>query len=278
MIDRARLMPRVLRARDFRLYTERGKRLVDLWQDGGAAVLGHTPKGALKTLKNEAARGLLSPFPHPAEGRLFKALSALFPDKAFRAYADESALCRAAAQAGFALSPPFADPSLGQRGPLCLWRPFLEDPEDAIEDTAEDTTKDTIEEAGRLLIPVLPSALAPKVLVIPRRFEAAFPPAPLLPPVILAAAARSAYALSAAGRGRFAAPQLIRAAPRWRRRGIYLSPAAPLTEEAYTAVFLQFLDAGFLLPPVKALPLILPAALSPGEAAQLNTLLRGPFP
>ena len=268
MIDRARLMPRVLRARDFRLYTEGRKRLVDLWQDGGAAVLGHTPKGALKTLKNVGARGLFSPFPHPAEGRFIKALLTIFPDKAFRVYADESALCHAAARAGFTGAPPFADPGLGQTAPLRLWRPFLED-------TIQETPAETTEE---VLIPVLPFALAPKVLVIPRHLDTAFPGPPLFPPVLLAAAAQSVYALIAAGRGRFTAPQAVSDAAPWRRRGIYLSPNEPLTEEAYTALFLRFLDAGFLLPPVQTLPLILPAILSPGEAAKLNTLLRRPVP
>ena len=58
-----RLVPAVLRARNFRLYTAGGRRLVDLWLNGGAAVLGHTPPALLRELKNTASRGLYAPFP-----------------------------------------------------------------------------------------------------------------------------------------------------------------------------------------------------------------------
>jgi hypothetical protein len=263
--DRTRLVPRVLRARDFRLYTDWGRRLVDLWQAGGAAVLGHTPRGVLKALKNTAARGLFTPFPHHSEGRFIKALGTLFPHKAFRVYAGDADILRAASDAGVFPDSVVAaaDPALGERGRLRLWRPFLEDPEAAEPET----------EPEALLVPVLPWVLAPKVLVIPPSLDAAFPPSPLLPPVILAAATRSVFVLRAERTERLAAPRTVRAGSLWRRRGIYLSPETPFTEDAYTTVFLRFLDAGFLLPPVPTLPLILPGILSPGESAKLNTLL-----
>ena len=82
-----REIPAVLRARDFRLYTDGGKRLVDLWQNGGAAILGHTPPSLLRELKNTASRGLYAPFPHFLEGRFLKALSSIFPGRDFRLYA-----------------------------------------------------------------------------------------------------------------------------------------------------------------------------------------------
>jgi hypothetical protein len=59
----------------------------------------------------------------------------------------------------------------------------------------------------------------------------------------------------------------------WQRRGVYLTLAAPLGEEAYTALFRRFLDQGFLLPPCPGQPLILPGQLSPGEEAALAALL-----
>ncbi|MDR3145398.1 MAG: hypothetical protein LBU21_03905, partial [Treponema sp.] len=65
-----RLLPRIRRARDFRLYTEDGKRLVDLWQDGGRALLGHTPPALFREIKNTAARGLAAPLPGFHEARL----------------------------------------------------------------------------------------------------------------------------------------------------------------------------------------------------------------
>jgi hypothetical protein len=59
----------------------------------------------------------------------------------------------------------------------------------------------------------------------------------------------------------------------WRRRGVYLTLAAPPGGEAYAALFRRFLDQGFLLPPGPGQPLILPGVLSPGEEAALAALV-----
>jgi len=80
-------IPNVLRARGYRLYLANGKRLVDLWLNGGSAVLGHTPSNLLRELKNTASRGLYAPFPHFTEARFVKALLKLFPEHSFRYYA-----------------------------------------------------------------------------------------------------------------------------------------------------------------------------------------------
>src|SRR5215469_12171327 len=80
--------PTVLCSRGFRSYTHSkqksknkhehsSRRLIDLWQNGGSAVLGHTPPSLLKEIKNTASRGLYAPFPHFMEDRFRKALSLL---------------------------------------------------------------------------------------------------------------------------------------------------------------------------------------------------------
>ncbi|MDR2784383.1 MAG: hypothetical protein LBB83_00550, partial [Treponema sp.] len=73
VLDRLRLIPAIRRARGFRLYTADGRRIVDLWQYGGRAVLGHTPPAVLREMKNTAERGLFVPFPGPQERRFLKA-------------------------------------------------------------------------------------------------------------------------------------------------------------------------------------------------------------
>ncbi|MDR1129249.1 MAG: hypothetical protein LBL20_08050, partial [Treponema sp.] len=83
-LARFRLIPAISRARDFRLYTPDGRRLVDLWQYGGRAILGHTPPSVLREMKNTAERGLFAPLPGPQERRFLKALSALLPGYLFR--------------------------------------------------------------------------------------------------------------------------------------------------------------------------------------------------
>jgi hypothetical protein len=147
-----------------------------------------------------------------------------------------------------------------------LWRPFLD----------SDLPLD------RPLIPVLPMPWPDALCVL------ALPPAPaetaplppdsqLIPPTILAIATRGVYDLIAAKtvRGRPHYPRIEEALgeQKWLRRGIYLRPNPPVDDEAYAALFQRFLGGGFLLPPVRTQPLILPGILSPGEEAKLAALL-----
>jgi hypothetical protein len=258
-----RLLPPVVRARDFRLYTQDGHRLVDLWQNNGAAVLGHTHTGMLRALKNTAERGLYAPLPHSQERRFHKALAALLPGMSFRLYRGDTALFRALGAEGF------PDPARGEALPPSmplLWRPFL----------------DSAPQPDRPLVPVLPLPWPDTLRVLalpPAQAETApLPPvSQLIPPTILAAATRGVYDLIAAqaARGRLSYPRVEEALAekKWLRRGIYLCRSEPPDDEAYAALFQRFLDQGFLLPPVPAHPLILPGVLSPGEEAKLAGLL-----
>jgi hypothetical protein len=76
-------------------------------------------------------------------------------------------------------------------------------------------------------------------------------------------------------RGRLGYPRIeeVLAEKKWLRRGIYLCRADKPDGEAYAALFQRFLEQGFLLPPVRTQPLILPGILSPGEEARLAALL-----
>lgn len=281
-----RSLPAVRRARGFRLYTEDGRRLTDLWQAGGRAVLGHTPAGILRELKNVASRGLFAPLPGCYEGRLIKALSCLFPGRVIRLYSSEASLRRALARAGYGADAPFPDPafssSLSPSAPV-LWRPFLEDPPLAKPAAgAEASACLRYDAAARLLVPVLPLPWAgvPCALVLDQTLEAAFPASgqDLISPVVLAVAARSVWDLIAAlperGGGKFPRIRRTLAQSTWRRRGIYLTLADAAGEEAYAALFRHFLEKGFLPPPSPRCPLILPGILSPGEEAALAGCLR----
>ena len=248
--DFLRLLPRVLRARDFHLYLEGGKRLVDLWLQGGRAILGHKPPMVLRELKNAAERGLFTPFPHPAEGRFLKALGEFFPGRAFRLYLDPSSLRRALEAAGFTDSVP-------------LWRPFLE-PADY----------------SPVLLPILPWQLGPEVLVLDKSLSASFPAGELIPPVLLAPATRAMYnlaaALKASGQGspRYGNIEKALKDSPWHRRGIYLSLKADMDRERYKTLFLNFLEGGFLIPPSAREPAILPMSMSKGEEAKLMQMLK----
>jgi hypothetical protein len=232
-------------------------------------VLGHTPSGVLRELKNTAERGLFTAFPHPLEHRFTKALARIFPGKLFRVYDNEASLRRALIEAGYRVQA-FPDPALPQSDAdaLSLWRPFLEGAE-------------LLQHShSRLLIPVLPWSLSPKVLVIPESLEPVqrFPPSDLLSPVILASGTRSIYDLIAAApkRGNMHFPKIQEALfqSKWHRRGIYLYYSEPLDKEPYVKLFHHFLESGFLLPPNQNIPLILPGILSPGEEGKLAELLK----
>jgi hypothetical protein len=287
-----RLLPPVFRARDFRLYTgvggRGGNRLVDLWQEGGAAIFGHTPPGLFREFKNTASRGLLSPLPHPLEKRMFGALSRLFPRRSFRIYAPGTSLSGLWEAANFPPPAFVADPAVPQcpgagydAGPaiLSLWRPFL----DAAMPLA-------VPDGGPpILIPVLPGSgwhrsSGPLVLVIDPAFgvNLPLPPPDIVSPAILAVLTRGVYDLIAAApeRGKCPFPK-IRAAlagSPWERRGIYLSLREIPEPAAWAEIFRRFLEGGFLIPPNPVEPLILPGVLSPGEEAKLAGLLAGPAP
>jgi len=257
-------LPRVLRARDFHLYLEGGKRLSDLWREGGKAVCGHKTPHVLRELKNAAERGLLTSLPHPMERRFIKALELLFPGSSFRLYAHEGSLYRALEAAGFAA--PFYDPAIsseaqgerqqGEKG-VSLWRPFLEK---------------TV--PGTILVPVLPCPLGPAVLVLDKSVEASFAPGELIPPVLLAPAARAIHDMAALLKTpvcqRYRKIEKALAGQKlWRRRGIYLCTDG----EGYAALFMKFLEGGFLLPPSPEEPAILPFTMSDGEEAKLAQLI-----
>ena len=256
-----RQIPPVLRARGFRLYLSNRKRLVDLWLNGGAAVLGHTPANILREIKNTASRGLYAPFPHFTEGRYLKALQKIFPGRSFRLYA----------------APPQELVSLFHSGNAKLWRPFNYSP------IAADETS--------FLVPVIPgiqtwhNGLPAGLCIAAAESEdllTQLPPSDILSPILFAAAARGIYDLLASPqRGK---PELQRVKKalkisdkpcRWKSCGIYLTLKENPNVNEYAAIFHQFLDAGFLLPPVSTHPLILPGELSAGEDAKLAAALTG---
>ena len=272
-----RSAPPIRRARDFHLYTQNGRRLVDLWQDNGRAVLGHTPPRVLRELKNTANRGLFAPLPSPWEGRLIKALGSLFPNRAFRLYAGASGLREALAAAGRLSAGPFPDPALESLPPsggnpaetqAVLWRPFL-----------GKSPWGALGQPPPLLVPRLPMPFPVQALVLDPSLEAQFPRSALFPPVLLAAALRGLRNLLALPLEQRALPfpRINRALSQsiWRRRGVYLYAPVLSGGGAYAPWWNYFLQEGFLLPPHPQQPLIIPRILSAGEEAKLAALLGG---
>ena len=259
----------MLRAGGFRLYTQKG-RFVDLWLNGGAAILGHTPPNLLRGLKNTASRGLYAPYPHFTEARFIKALLKLFPEYKFRLYA----------------APPQELISLFMNNKAKLWRPFT--------DAAVSLNK-TKPPSLPFLVPVLSGTQTWREfstdLMLPLGLCVAacqseddlaqLPPSDALSPILLAMAARGVHDLIAASPQR-ARPQLPRTFKAlkantcpWQREGIYLYKKEKPDNETWSLLFDKFQQAGFLLPPSPAHPVILPGELSDGEDAKLAAVLLG---
>jgi len=283
-------VPAILRARGFRLYTQSGQRLVDLWLNGGAAVLGHTPPNLLRELKNTASRGLYAPLPHFTEARFLKALSKLLPGRTFRLYA----------------APPQELAQLFNAGKAALWRPFINE-EGRIYHTPSKSTAQPcgcIKQHGvgqensiisndgfrphKILIPVIPGIQSWRgrlpmglcVAAVEAENELTnLPAGDILSPLLLAVAARGVYDIIASPqRAKTDLPQVAKVLQKseWRREGIYLYTKEKMSESEWTTLFKKFLEAGFLLPPTQSAPLILPAEISTGEEAKLAAVLKAP--
>ena len=276
--DLLSLVPHILRARGWRLYTAKGC-LVDLWQYGGRAILGHNPPLLLRVIKNNAERGIYAPYPHFAEERFYKALAVLFPGRIFRIYENNASLFKAISAAGLGEVQRLFAHGGGTDAGAMLWRPFLnKESQDALLSVP-------------VLVPVLPCPFpgAPAVLAVDIQkspdVPEKLPPSDILSPVTLAAATRCIYdmlAVPSRGTPRFLkTDKALKNNKTWKRQGIYLiykdmiNEQDQIAEESlnnYTTLFTCFLKAGFLLPPSPEEPAVLPGELSPGEEAKLTGL------
>ena len=269
MADRALAgeVPRIRRARGYRLYDVAGRRLLDLWQAGGEAILGHRPAHAGPAVKAALDRGLAAPLPTAWQSRLLSALAARFPSyRSFRLFTSrERALAAVSRVLGAAVAASdVADPGLGTRGSgqVGLWRPFLPGEPD-----------------WPVLLPVLPFALggSPAAACFRTTLPDDVEPSDAVAGFAVVAALRG---LRRPRRGEARRPRAA-AVPRWvsgmGAQGPYLGPA--FAAEAYPQVFRAFLSRGVLLSPVYPGPSILPGEASEGErrlvASLFHSLPRG---
>jgi hypothetical protein len=289
-------LPPVRRARGYRLYTD-GGRVLDFWQAGGGAFLGHSPSGLGKALKAEIDRGLLATLPGWGGEKLKAAMRALLPGWVFTPYADLSRALTAVSRIAGVPSPGIDDPALilpasglpAAGAALAFWRPGLE----------------TAAPAQAYLLPVLPGmhGTAAVLLGVPVAGDGApdygptsyGPPGygPLgagdsLSPIDFTLLTHGALLLSRAYPDRSqsleAAPPKPRRkppaneislrsaggkellAPLWGRRGAYLTPRCAKGD--YGAMFNTYLKNDFYIAPRYPGPSILPAHCSPGEWAR----------
>ena len=271
----------VRRARGYYLYTEKNIRLLDLWLDGGKAILGRRTGQANLVCKQFLDKGLTGFLPTKADVQLRRALESLLPDyPVIRWYETQD---KAERIAGSVLQ-------AGQNGtvqPLPVWRPFLDLASDSQEPIADNIM---------LVTPAYPVPCG--IIAAGSRFEECLPPSDVLFPPLAYSLARAFFDLKrkmeelqlkeikiedghhseTAGRSARVSHTIVKKRQAvlnrkaeaeclipgvWTQKGWYLFPLTP--EAEYPAFFLQALDAHVLISPEYGTPSILPDCESYAE-------------
>ncbi len=73
-------LPKIKRARGYRVYGTDGARYIDFYLNGGRALTGHRPPGTLQVLKSGGERGLWAEYPGPWRRHADRLLMQLFPE------------------------------------------------------------------------------------------------------------------------------------------------------------------------------------------------------
>ena len=280
------LLPEVHRARDCRLYDRRGNRYLDLWRNGGRALLGHRPDLVYKELKKVLQKGVVAEYPSRYTERLKKALRGMIPGNwEIRLFASRERALAASRELlhrrkgegrweeentpqGEARFPPLAvvepfrgtDPELSARelNRGVFYRPFFPFPYHKFP----------------LVLPLLPfpGTFAPQPLLIGEAFEKEeLPPDDPISPVLAATLTRTVFylmRLSKAAPPRWEEWEL----PGWSRISCYLIPRFDLSQ--YRRIFASFLERKILIPPTPEDPLLLPMEWSRGEKALVECTAR----
>ena len=285
-----RLLPIIRRAREFHLYDDAGRRYLDLYQDGGRAILGHRPAGLTTRMKNELSRGLMVQAPSHAEPRFLRRLLRRHPGYAVAALvptADVPALLTEIAARHGREGAHVFDPAVGGavlkepavEGPA-VEGPTEEGPPDAGVDPAAAPRGEPFAAQARpflpipeatVLLPVVPapSGLGVQALLLRAGgtdgddlFRTLPPPAPFVVRAF-------EHAL-----GRLEVAERDHAAPTWDPealgglwsvRGPYLRFVGP--PDRYHEVFRRYLEAGYIVNPGVARASIVPKIYSEGERA-----------
>ncbi len=247
----------VKRARGSFLYTEKGVRLTDLYQEGGRAILGWGGNSAFTQFKNVLSRGITGSFPTDFSYRLQKAVSELLAStrKVFVFHTKEAAL--------------HAVRSCLSKD-ACVWKPWTDG---SVAWSSEDfvVVEPPLPWSGGIsILAVRSDALtdcfsdALEHMDVP--FRSVVVPAPLL-----AAMTRSVYNMIAAVQEReekhwFVYDSVL--AKYWTRKGPYLYPKVDM--DKYNDFILHCLDQGIVISPFYDVPSIVPFGVDRGVFTKLK--------
>jgi len=283
----------VRRANGYHLYTAKGKRLLDLYREAGAAILGWKSGKAKLVFKSLLDRGLTGSFPTEKDGELVRAVQEILPQYPHvRWYASRERAARACAafldlwsEIPLMESPllhPEAAEDIGPGGdsPLSaarqlhgieIWRPWLDDAFYAMSDRVDSAFLRGVNESLDTMVLASPLPFAGGVTVAvfaPRSDEAAarISPSDPVSPALLGALARSFHDLSSEIFARTEQDWMVfdrYVNPWWDRRGPYLIPK--MRPSRYEEFFNFCLENGILISPDYHVPSIVPFVADPGE-------------
>ncbi len=282
----------VRRAYDYHLYTAKGVRLLDLFQESGSAILGWRSGRAKLAFKNILDRGITGTFPTETEDELVLAVQEVLPYyNTVRWYeTKEKARLACASYLGLWSEIPLIESPIlhteasidmgpGGDSPLSsakqiygipIWRPWLDEAfytmSDRIDSSFLQNATDTLE--TMVLASPLPFAggctLAVFACTSPDSPEP--PPSDSIAPALLGALARAYADLASALFERTEADWARYdkyTSPFWDRRGPYLVPK--MRKSRYNDFFGKCLDKGILISPDYAVPSIVPFIADAGE-------------
>lgn len=249
-----RSLPLIRRARGYHLYDASGRRILDLYQDGGKAWLGHRPEGVSLQIKNTLSRGVYAPFPSSEEGKMLKAVRTLC--KTLGAEVGEIAYYRCgsvhSAAAGSA-----QDILKNHTADFVLWRPGLPWPSKA--------------SLVEIMIP-LPGLDAGRIIVSPKISDKSLPQGDLPSPLMAAALNRCLWSLNN-HLIKTAESVLFLTGEDWKQRGPYCFWQG--NADDYNKLFQSALKEGLLLAPSSEEPCIIPQELSSGDLGLLKKIFPG---
>ena len=255
----------VKRARGCFLYTAKGVRLTDMYQEGGRAILGWGGGAAFTVLKNVLSRGLTGSFSTDFTPRIARALGELLFSRrityVFRSREEALAAGNAVVPGGCRMWMPWAEGDIRwNREPCVVVEPPLPWTE-GIFLLALSIADDEDADAARLrLTPVL-AGCAGRIHI---------------PAVIAAAVTRSIYDMIAALQSRSESDWFVYdgvLASYWERKGPYLYPK--VEEPRYRDFLLHCLNEGIVISPDYTYPSIVPFGADKGV---FSALRRNPFP
>lgn len=289
----------IQRARGCYLYTRKGKRLVDMYQELGRAILGWGNSKAMTEFKNTMNRGLTGSFLTDYNYRLEKAVKALLPEYDHVRWYSSLPAAQQALSVYFGKDMtinigehPILDTTADQYPEEMLdydldewlesngvsrWRPWLDEAWFNSEQNIPEPVLEIHEKVQDAVVVVPPLALARTYYLITFNDTGnrTIPPSDVLLPPVLAATARAIYDLiaelpcrSEKDWNQFDSIVL----KYWKRKGPYLLPKVP--QEKYKEFFLHCLDCGILISPNYRTPTIVPYGANAGD---FKKLAKNPF-